>query len=83
MHALAHMEFSLELKSITMKPCEYCFARKQHRVAFRTRLPRRAKNFLDIVHNDVCSMTKKSINRALDLRRLHQRHLSSMARREN
>jgi ABC-type transport system involved in cytochrome c biogenesis ATPase subunit len=37
MQALARMEFLPELKGITLKPCEHCFAGKQHRVAFRTR----------------------------------------------
>jgi ABC-type transport system involved in cytochrome c biogenesis ATPase subunit len=35
MQALAQMEFLPELKGITLKPCEYCFAGKQHRVAFQ------------------------------------------------
>jgi hypothetical protein len=65
MQALARMEFLHELKGITLKPCEHCFAGKQHRVAFRTRLPHRAENVLDIVHTDVCSMTEKSLGRAL------------------
>jgi hypothetical protein len=59
MQDLARMEFLLELKGITLKPCEHYFARKQHMVAFRTRLPDYAENVLDIVHTDVCLMTKK------------------------
>jgi ABC-type transport system involved in cytochrome c biogenesis ATPase subunit len=64
MQALAHM-FLLELKGITLKPCEYCFAGKQHRVAFRTRPSHHAENVLDIVHTDICSMTEKSLGGAL------------------
>jgi hypothetical protein len=59
MQALARMEFLPELKGVTLKPYEHCFAGKQHRVAFRTCLPHRAENVLDIVHTDVCSMTEK------------------------
>ena len=53
MHALARMDYLPELKGITLKPCEHCFAGKEHRVAFRTHPPRRAENVLDIVHTDV------------------------------
>jgi hypothetical protein len=60
MQALARMEFLSELKGITLKPCEHCFASKQLRVAFHTRLLHHAVNVLGIVHIDVCSMTKKS-----------------------
>jgi hypothetical protein len=65
MRALARMEFLPELKGIILKPCEHCFASKQHRVAFRTRPLHRGENFLDIVHTDVCSMTEKSLGGAL------------------
>jgi hypothetical protein len=65
MQAPARMEFLPELKGITLKPYKHCFAGKQHRVAFRTRLPHHAENVLDIVHIDVCSMTEKSLGRAL------------------
>jgi hypothetical protein len=65
MQDLAHMEFLPELNGITLKPCEHCFAGKQHRVAFCTRLPHRAENVLDTVHTDVCSMTEKSLDGAL------------------
>jgi hypothetical protein len=65
MQALAHMDFLPELKGITLKPCEDCFAGKQHRVAFRTCPPHRAENVLDIVHTDVCSMTEQSLGGAL------------------
>ena len=34
MHALARKDYLPELKGITLKPCEHCFAGKQHRVAF-------------------------------------------------
>jgi hypothetical protein len=52
MQALARMEFLFlpELKGITLKPYEHCFAGKQHRVAFRTCPPHHAESFLDIVH---------------------------------
>jgi hypothetical protein len=65
MQALAWIEFLPELKSITFKPCEHCFAGKQHRVAFHTCPPHRAENVLDIVHTDVGSMTEKSLSGAL------------------
>ena len=39
MHALARMDYLPELKGITLKPCEHCFASKQHRVAFCTHPP--------------------------------------------
>lgn len=65
MHALARMEYLPELKGISLKPCAHCFARKQHRAAFRTLPPHRAENVLDIVHTDVCSMTEKSHGGAL------------------
>jgi hypothetical protein len=65
MLALARMEFLLEWKGITFKPCKHCFVGKQHMVAFRTCPPHRAENLLDIVHTDVCSMTKKSLGGAL------------------
>jgi hypothetical protein len=65
MQALARMEFLLELKGITLKPCEHCFARKQHRVSFPTCPLHRAENVLDIVHTYVCSMTEKSLGGAL------------------
>jgi hypothetical protein len=65
MQALAHMEFLLELKGITLKPYEHYFAGKQHSVAFRTRTPHHAENVLDIVHTDVFSMTGKSLGGAL------------------
>jgi hypothetical protein len=65
MQALARIEFLPKLKSITLKPCEHCFAGKQHRVAFHTRPPHRAENVLDIVYTDVCSMTEKSLGGAL------------------
>ena len=59
------MDYLPDLKGITLKPCEHWFAGKQYRVAFRTRLPRRAENVLDIMHTDVCSMTDKSLGGAL------------------
>ena len=59
------MDYLPELKGITLKPCEHCFAVKEHRVAFRTHPPRRAENVLDRVHTDVFSMTEKSISGAL------------------
>jgi hypothetical protein len=65
MQALARMVFLPELKGITLKPCEHCFAGKQHRVAFRTWPPHHAENVLNIVHTDVCSMTEKSLDGAL------------------
>jgi hypothetical protein len=65
MQALARMDYLPELKGITLKPCEHCFAGKQHRVAFRTRPSHLAENVLDIVHTDVCSMTEKSLGGAL------------------
>jgi hypothetical protein len=65
MQALARMEFLPELKCITLKPCEHCFAVKQHRLAFHTRPPHRVENVLHIVHTDVFSMTEKSLGGAL------------------
>ena len=65
MQALARMELLPELKGITLKPYENCFAGKQHRVAFCTLPPHHAENVLDIVHTDVCSMTEKSHGGAL------------------
>ena len=65
MHALSRMEYLPELKGISLKPCAHCFASKQHRVAFRTLPPHRAENVLDVVHTDVCSMTRKSHGGAL------------------
>jgi hypothetical protein len=65
MQTIARMELLLELKGITLKLCENCFVGKLHRFAFCTRLLHCAENVFDIVHTNVCSMTKKSLGGAL------------------
>jgi ABC-type transport system involved in cytochrome c biogenesis ATPase subunit len=66
LHSLAHKDFLPELKGMTLKPCVDYLAGKQHRIAFRTStVPHCAKNILDFVYTDVCSMTKSSFSGAL------------------
>jgi hypothetical protein len=66
LHSLAHMDFLPKLKGMTLRPCIDCLAGKQHRIAFRTStVPHHAKNILDLVHTDVCSMTESSLSGAL------------------
>ena len=64
LHSLAQKDILPELKGMTLSPCVDCFAGKQHRVAFRTSTPHRAKDILDLVHSDVCSMSKRSLSGA-------------------
>ena len=66
LHFLARKDFLPELKGMTLRPCVDCLAGKQHRIAFCTStVPHHAKNILDLVHTDVCSMTKSSLSGAL------------------
>ena len=66
LHYLARKDFLPELKGMTLRPCVDCLAGKQHRIAFRTStIPHRAKNILDLVHTDVCSMIESSFSGVL------------------
>ena len=66
LHSLARKDFLPGLKGMTLRPCVDCLAGKQHKIAFRTStVPHRAKNILDLVHTNVCSMTESSLSGAL------------------
>ena len=66
LHSLARKDFLPELKGMTLRPYVDCLAGKQHMIAFCTStVPHHAKNILDLVHTDVCSMTKSSLSGAL------------------
>ena len=66
LHSLAHKDFLPKLKGMTLRPCVDCLAGKQHRIAFCTStIPHCAKNILDLVHTDVCSMIESSLSGAL------------------
>jgi len=65
MHSLARMDYLPDLKGISLKPFSHCFAGKQQRAAFRTLPSHCVENVLDIVHTNVCSMTKNSHGGAL------------------
>jgi hypothetical protein len=66
LHSLARKDFLPELKGMTLRSCVDCLAGKQHKIAFRTStVPHRAKNILDLVHTDVCSMTESFLSSAL------------------
>ena len=66
LQSLAHKNILPEVKGMTLRPCVDCLAGKQHRVAFCTSTaPHHANDIHDLVHTDVCSMTRNFVSGAL------------------
>ncbi|CAL1392755.1 unnamed protein product [Linum trigynum] len=54
MAKLAQKKVIVGLDHVHLKKCVDCLAGKQNRVAFKSSIPSRAKNVLDLVHSDLC-----------------------------
>ncbi|CAL1360545.1 unnamed protein product [Linum trigynum] len=54
MAKLAQKKVIVGLDQVHLKKCVDCLAGKQNRVAFKSSIPSRAKNVLDLVHSDLC-----------------------------
>ncbi|CAL1380337.1 unnamed protein product [Linum trigynum] len=54
MAKLAKKKVIIGLDHVHLKKCFDCLVGKQNRVAFKSSIPSRAKNVLDLVHSDVC-----------------------------
>ncbi|CAL1406718.1 unnamed protein product [Linum trigynum] len=54
MAKLAQNKVIIGLDHVHLKKCVDCLAGKQNRVAFKSSIPSRAKNVLDLVHSDLC-----------------------------
>ncbi|KAE8658916.1 hypothetical protein F3Y22_tig00116965pilonHSYRG00268 [Hibiscus syriacus] len=66
LHLLTQKQLLLDVKGKPLDHCAHCLARKQHRVTFqRSSPPTRRKNILDLIHTDICSISKRSIGGAL------------------
>ncbi|CAL1371304.1 unnamed protein product [Linum trigynum] len=53
MAKLAQKKFIVGLDHVHLKKCADCLAGKQNRVAFKSSIPSKAKNVLDLVHSDL------------------------------
>ena len=62
---LARQDLLPGMKGAHLQNCVDCIHGKQHRVAFRSSIPSRKPNILDLVHTDVCTMQTKSLGGAL------------------
>ena len=54
------------ISGLHLQKCVHCFAGKQHRVSFKSSVPSRKPEILDLVHSDVCGpMKTRSLGGAL------------------